>query len=166
MFADSISLAPALKPRPRRISTQAAPTGFASDTRVRTIFGLRAVSALRPGDLLLDRDGRIVELRDMRERHMRAENLVRIDASAFGLGLCGARVPRSLLVGAGQQIGTRDWRTDILFGGAALTPARKLVDGLHVHRSAISATLFDLQFDMDVILHANGLTALVGGSDA
>ena len=165
MFADSISLAPALRPRPRSAGP-AIPTGFAGETRVRTIIGLRAVATLRPGDLLLDTHGQIIALLGIRKRPTSAQDLVRIDPSAFGLGLRMGRVHRRLTVGAHQRLGIRDWRTDILFGGPGLTQASRLVDEVHVHRGTADTALFQLCFAQDVILDANGLVALVRHSDA
>ncbi len=165
MFADSISLAPALKPRPR-CAGLGTPTGFAAETRMRTIIGLRAVADLRPGDLLLDTYGQIIALLGIRERNTSAANLVRIDPSAFGLGVRMGCVHRRLTVGAGQRLGVRDWRTDILFGGPGLTQASRLIDGLHVHHETADTALYQLEFAEDVILDANGFAAQVRRSDA
>ncbi len=168
MFADNISLAPALKPCPAAAVTprSARPSGFAHGTRLRTVFGMRRVEDLKTGDLLLDTDSRVLELRTIRQITPAAGHLIQIDPSAFGLGLQPARLHDTLLVGAGQALGMRDWRTDILYGAAALVPAYRLVDDIHIHRSRATAPLLQLGFDRDGVVCANGLLAQVTRSRA
>jgi hypothetical protein len=162
MFAGNISLSPALAPRKPLVRATGATEGFALGTRLRSVVGPRRVEDLRVGDLLLDRNARVITLQSIR-RHEDGPELVQIDPTAFGLGVHPARLHPKLVVGAGQRLGVRDWRTDILFGAASLTPARALVDGVHVHRMAQAAALFQLGFGEDVLLDIGGLIAQVRG---
>lgn len=166
MFADSISLAPALKTRStaKPARTQFGLQGFTGETVVRTIFGLRPVSRLIVGDLLLDTRNRMVELRSIRTHHAAAAEIVRVDPSAFGLGLAPGRLDRALVVGAGQKLGICDWRTEILFAAPTLSAAARLVDGVNLHRADSPATLYELGFQQDTIITADGWTTLVSGS--
>ncbi len=169
MSALSISLAPALPlsrsrlPAARPAADDARPQGFARGTQVRTIFGLRRVEAVMAGDLLLDAQGQIVELRAIRQIKARPRDLVRLDPSAMGLGCAPGRLDRALVVGAGQKLAMRDWRTDVLFGKAAMTQAAKLIDGQHVHQHPGPRVLYELTFDRDCVIEADGLKALVRG---
>ncbi len=168
MFADSISLAPPLKKQPKvqREPTGAGVQGFAGGTIVRTIIGLRPVERLMAGDLLLDTRNRMVELRCIRTHHATANEVIRVEPSAFGLGLAPGRMDRALVVGAGQRLGVCDWRTEILFSAPALSPASRLVDGVNLHNADTPATLYELGFEHDTIITADGMTSLVSGSRA
>ena len=168
MFAESISLAPPLK-APGKFKpalTHPGPQGFAGETVVRTIFGLRAVSRLVAGDLLLDTQNRMVELRGIRTYRAAPAEVVRVEPSAFGLGLAPGRLDRALVVGAGQKLGVCDWRTEILFSAPALSPASRLVDGVNLHHADCPVTLFELAFDDDTIITADGITTMISGSGA
>jgi len=167
MFATSVTLAPAL--RPVRVANRAlsAPSGFSTGTMIQTICGPMPVERLMAGDLLVDADGQIVELRSLRRRKVAARDLVQIDPSAMGLGMAPGDLMRPLVVAAGQRIAIQDWRTNILFGKPALTAAQNLVDGVHVHgRTGRGGTVIDLSFDKPTIVIANGLRALVNPSHA
>lgn len=168
MFADSISLAAPLKPRPKvqPCLTHAGVQGLAAGTIIRTIFGLRPVERLMVGDLLLDTRNRMVELRSMRKHRAAAGDIVRVEPSAFGLGLAPGRMDRALVVGAGQKLGVCDWRTEILFSAPALSPASRLVDGVNLHHADSPAVLYELGFAQDTIITADGMTTLICGSYA
>jgi hypothetical protein len=114
------------------------------------------------GDLLLDLHGQIVELRGMRRTHLAARDLVQIDPSAMGLGLGRPGPVRPLTLGAGQPVAQRDWRSTILFGGAALVPARALVDGVHVRRPRGGRVVCVLEFDQPALLRVEGLVLRMG----
>ncbi|MCC5965723.1 MAG: Hint domain-containing protein [Natronohydrobacter sp.] len=165
MFATTISLAaPLARPAPRARTT--ALPGFARGTLLRTITGPRAVERIMAGDLLLDADGQIVELRSLRSRQAKAHELVEITPAALGLGLAPALRCDSLIAGAGQKLGMRDWRTDLIYGAPALTEAQALIDSGTVQRPERGAMLYRLGFDRDCVVVANGMPALVRGSDA
>ena len=160
MYATTVSLAP---PPPRPVARRTAVQGFATGTVLRTITGPRAVERIMAGDLLLDADGQIIELRSLRSRTAHAHDLVEVTPAAFGLGLAPALGAPALVVGSGQKLGMRDWRTELLYGKPSLTEARRLVDNATVLRPARGARLYQLGFDRDCVVVANGLPALVGG---
>ena len=168
MFATSISLAPPLAGRQTRPPRARKPTpqGFARGTLLRTITGPRAVEQVMAGDLLLDADGQIVELRSLVTRRANAQELVEIAPSALGLGLAPGCLDRVLVIGAAQKLGLHDWRTELLYGKPALTTAQALVDGLHVQPCTQDAMIYQLGFDRDCLIVANGLKALVRASGA
>ncbi|MFN4057749.1 MAG: Hint domain-containing protein [Roseinatronobacter sp.] len=154
----TITLAPALAPRAKPAVSNSLPKGIGLGAQVKTIFGLRAVETLMAGDLLLDAHDQIVELRGVRRAQVAARDLVQIDPSAMGLGMGTLSPARPLILGAGQMVAQRDWRSEVLFGGASLCPARALVDRLHVRAGGTSArVLCVLEFDTPVILHADGV---------
>lgn len=160
MFTTTISLAPPLaRPKPRQHDTRLQ--GFAAGTRLQTITGPRAVERIMAGDLLLDADGQIIELRSICRRQASAPDLVEISPAALGLGLTPAQRPAALIVGRHQKLGMRDWRTDLIYGKPAMTEAQSLVDSVTVQRPVRGAALYDLGFDRDCVVLANGLPALV-----
>lgn len=167
MISDSVSLAPFLGVSVKRKPAVrgGAVTGFATGSLIRTIFGPCRVEALMAGDLLLDATGQIVELRGIRRQRIAACNTVQLDAAALGLGRTPGRLDRPLVVGGGQKLVMRDWRSEILFAKPAMTTARALVDGVHIRRGAAGhVTLYQLQLEQDCILVADGLKALVAAS--
>ena len=167
MIADSVTLPPALGASVRRkpVQRSGAVSGFAAGSLIRTIFGQRRVEALMAGDLLLDATGQIVELRGIRKRRVQARDSIQLDPTALGLGMAPGRLDRPLVVGAGQKLAIRDWRSEILFAKPVLTTARALIDGVHIRRGAAGhVTLYQLQLEQDCILVADGLKALVAVS--
>lgn len=163
MFATTISLAPPLaRPAPR---VTALP-GFARGTMLQTITGPRAVERIMAGDLLLDHDGQIIELRSLRQRRVLACDLVEITPAALGLGQAPVPGQQSLIVGAGQKLGMRDWRAELIYGKPVLTKAELLIDQVTVDRPEDGAMLYRPGFDRDCVILANGLPALVRASDA
>lgn len=161
MFAQTITLAP-----PLRQKRAAPPTGFARGTMIRTITGPRPVERIMAGDLLLDCTGQIVELRQVTTRRAFARDLVEIHPSAMGLGLAPGRLDRALRLARGTAVALRDWRSELLYGGTALTPAANLVDGLHVTRPKTGAMLYDLRCDSAVVVQADGLSVRLPALDA
>ncbi len=152
MFANTITLAPPLsKPKLRDI----APQGVAAQTLLRTIIGPRPVDRIMAGDLLIDATGQIVELRGIRKVRARAGELVRLKLGAM------PELNRDLIVGAGQKLALCDWRTDVIFGKPCLSAARCLIDGDTVRAHRMPGTLYQLSFDTDVVIEANGLPALM-----
>ncbi|MCC5992312.1 MAG: Hint domain-containing protein [Rhodobacteraceae bacterium] len=167
MIADNVTLPPALGASVQRkpASRGGAVTGFAAGSLIRTIFGQCRVEALMAGDLLLDATGQIVELRGIRKRRVHARDSIQLDPTALGLGMAPGRLDRPVVVGAGQKLAIRDWRSEILFARPAMTTARALVDGVHVRRGVAGhVTLYHLQLDQGCILLADGLQALVAAS--
>ena len=149
MCSATITLAPPLKPRPSRpISAKLA--GFAKGTMLRTPFGPRPVEKLMAGDLLLDRDGQIVELRSLRRQMARADELVRVHTD-HGVAV----------LGQGTQMQVNDWRTQVLFGQVAHVASDRLIDGAKVRPAGRGALLHVLGFDRDTLLDVGGVTLLV-----
>ena len=168
MFAESISLAPVLKARssaPANVPCS-DPRGLGGTAVVRTIFGLSPVFRLKVGDVLLDTRNRISELRSIRMYRAKAADIVRLEPSAFGLGLAPGRLNRALIVGAAQKLGICDWRTEILFSAPTLSAAARLVDSVNLHRADAPGILFELECDHDTIITADGVTTLIHGSSA
>ncbi len=162
MFSSTISLAP---PLARPATRPAALPGFAAGTLLRTITGPRAVERIMAGDLLLDRDGQIIELRSLHQRHAPARALVEITTTALGTGHATMPDHGTLLVGAGQKLEIRDWRSDLIYGEPVLTKAQALIDQATVTWSRRSARLYCPGFDRDCVIMANGVPALVRASE-
>lgn len=162
MFASQVTLAP-LPPRRVACPKPVAPVGFGLGSMVRTVWGLRRVESLMAGDLLLDAQGNMVELRAVRRKQVAGRALVQIAPSAMGLGLAPGDLSRPLVVAAGQPVAVRDWRTEVLFGGAALAPAQSLLDGVTVTRlNTGKRVVVELGFDAPVVLLVNGLNVGAG----
>lgn len=167
MISDSVSLAPFLGVSVKRkpAARGGAVTGFATGSLIRTIFGPCRVEALMAGDLLLDATGQIVELRGIRKRRVQARDSIQLAPTVLGLGRTPGRLDRPLVVGAGQKLVMRDWRSEILFAKPAMTTARALVDGVHIRRGAAGhVTLHQLQLEQGCLLVVDGLQALVAAS--
>ncbi|MCC5957189.1 MAG: Hint domain-containing protein [Natronohydrobacter sp.] len=164
MYATTISLAPPLARPAARARVTALP-GFATGTLLRTITGPRAIERIMAGDLLLDANDQIVELRSLRSRRALARDLVEITPAALGLGLAPTLRKASLIVGAGQKLGMRDWRSDLIYGKPALAEAQTIIDSVTIQRPACGAMLYQLGFDRDCVVVANGMPALVRATD-
>lgn len=166
MLATRISLAPPLAsrqtilPRPCKSALQ----GFAKGTLVNTITGPRAIERIMAGDLLLDADGQIVELRSFVMRQAFARDLIHVAPTALGLGLAPGCLDRALVIGRGQKLALHDWRTELLYGKPALTTAQALIDGAHVQPATQGAVVYQVRFDRDCVIVVNGLKALVRAS--
>lgn len=158
-----ISLAPPLAMKPRKADTpcKIQPTGLSGDTLVRTIMGLRPVARLMAGDLILNAQGQIIELRSLRTAKLRKADCVAVDASACGFGLAPGTHQGTWIIGAGQKLAMRDWRSDVLFGKPALTAAATLVDEIHVRPADKGATVYQLAFDSPQVIEANGYKTLI-----
>lgn len=150
----TISLAPPL-PVTRLRSQSArvkAPTGFGASTCVRTLIGWQPVATLMAGDLVLDEDGNMHELRGIRRIHAQGSSTVRVARKG--------RAP--MTIGGGQPLCADDWRTQILFGQPTVSPAARLVDGVTFRAGRPGhVTLYQLEFDSPVCLGLDGARALV-----
>ncbi|MDD7972372.1 Hint domain-containing protein [Roseinatronobacter alkalisoli] len=165
MFESTVSLAPALRQRPSRHHPGAgiAPRGLAAGTLVRTIAGPRRVETLLAGDLLLDVDEQIVEIRAIRKYEARADDLVQVDPSALGLGMAPGRLDRALTIGRGQKLAIQDWRSQVVFGKPALSAAEALIDDINVRkRTDAGALLCELTFERPTVILADGICVLAG----
>lgn len=149
----SISLAPPLRPvRANCTARIAQASGFGRSAMIRTLMGWQPVARLMAGDLILDADGHVHELRAIRQIAVSGGDVVRV-----------ARPGRApLVLGAGQTLVVQDWRTEVLFGTSTLCPAARLVDGGTVRRGQPrGTTLFELSFDTKVCLDLGCVQALV-----
>lgn len=165
MYSDSISLAPALKPRERPNCARArgGTVGLGGGTILRTIFGRQPISRLKVGDILLDRRNHMVTICSIRSYHAAPSQIVRVEPTALGLGLAPGYLDAAILVGAGQKLGICDWRTQILFAAPTFSPAAQLVDGVNLHPGDSPTLLFDLRVEYDTIIFAGGMTTIIDG---
>ncbi|MGP9791860.1 Hint domain-containing protein [Roseinatronobacter sp. NSM] len=164
MFESTVTLAPALRRKPADPlrGSQIAPAGLAAGTLLRTISGPRRIETLMAGDLLLDVDDQIVEIRSVRKVRGRKDDLIEVNPSALGLGVQPIAAGRALVVGRGQKLAIHDWRSHVVFGKPLLSVAQALVDGVHVRSElAADAELCTLSFDTPTVIQANGILALV-----
>ena len=139
------------------INTTARPraTGVAAGTMILTARGEVAIEDLRVGERIITRDCGMMELRAISRRKIDAIAPVRIRPDSLGLG----RPDRDVVVAPGQHVYLRDWRAETLFGAeAALVPAWRMMDGTFVSELEPQAlVVFELHFDEDHILYANGM---------
>lgn len=159
-----VSLAPPLVVKSRRSDADQnlRPVGLCGTTLVRTIMGLRPINRLMAGDLLLDAKGQIIELRGLRKTRLRKEDCIVMALPPSRHGTV-ART-RAWIVGAGQKIEMADWRSDLLYGKAALTSASALVDATTIRPAPRAASLYQLEFDGPQVISANGYNTLIPGS--
>lgn len=150
----TISLAPPLRTvrtlAPRHKT--ADPIGFGRATRIRTLMGWQTVDRLMAGDLVMDQDGNLHELRAIRQARVDGTAIIRIARKG--------RAP--LVVGAGQSMIADDWRAQVLFEQPTASPAARLVDGSKIRQGQPrGAVLFQLEFDSSVALDVDGAKAVV-----
>lgn len=163
MFENIVTLPPALRRKPKNtdLRNKIAPSGFAAGTYIRTITGPRRIETLFAGDLLLDVDDQIVEIRSIRKVTVHKDDVVRVEPSALGLGMPPVGLHHDLTVARGQKLAIQDWRSHVLFGKPVLSSADTLVDGVHVRKVAVSEMqLCTLCFDRPTVIQANGIHAL------
>lgn len=163
MFENTVTLSPALRRKPQNthLRNNIAPSGFAIGTYIRTITGARRIETLFAGDLLLDVDEQIVEIRSIRKFTVQMDDIVKIEPSALGLCIPPVQFRHNLIVAPGQKLAIQDWRSHVLFGKPVLSSADTLVDGVHIRKVAVSdMQLCILCFDKPTIIQANGINAL------
>jgi len=143
--------------------TQALPPvavlpGFAIGSLVRTLCGDLPVEALEAGMPLIDSQGRLHSLRRRLALRPARTQMVRITPGALDMS---ARLDRDLLVGAAQKVLFDDWRIQLLHGGAAPVPARRLCDDMLITLETVrDTTLHVLVTDRQAVLRVNGLRML------
>lgn len=162
MFENAVTLAPALRKPPHPASKRKVPVpaGLAAGTHIRTVTGPRRIETLMAGDLLLDIDDQIVEIRSVRKFTVQGDELVRIAPSTFG-ARASHNPADTLLVTQDQKLAVQDWRSHIIFGKPVLSPADTLVDGIQVCTVRVKNMQFcALSFDTPTVIEANGIYAL------
>jgi hypothetical protein len=132
-------------------------TGLLAGTTLLTLEGELPVEHLSAGDRVITRDSGMAVLKDIRRVHTKLQT-VRIKAGSLG----HSRPDRDMVVAPCAQLHIRDWRAEALFGAAsANVPAFKLVDGEFLsHEDAREVTVFELVFDRQHILYADGVELL------
>ncbi len=128
---------------------------FTAGTRIATPDGLRAVEALRPGDLVLTQDDGPQPVRWIGRRQVAAEGAlapVRIRAGAFG-------AHGDLLVSAQHRVLVRDPLAELLFGEPEiLVAAKDLVNGGTVQIAAGGTVEYvHILFDRHQVVFSEGL---------
>jgi len=162
MFENTVTLAPALRkpPLPASKRKMPVPAGLAAGTHIRTITGPRRIETLMAGDLLLDIDDQIVEIRSVIKFMVEGGELIRIVPSTFEGG-ASHQPADTLVVTRDQKLAVQDWRSHIIFGKPVLSPAESLVDGIQVSTINAKNTQFcALFFDTPTVIQANGIYAL------
>ncbi len=129
-------------------------TGLCAGTLVMTLDGDMPVEALCAGDRLVTRDRGVAVLRGIEMRDVDVRPIV-IKGGSLG----HTRPEMDMTVTPDTRIHVRDWRAKVLFGlPSADIEARRLADGEFVARQKRQQMrVFDLQFDADHIIYANGV---------
>ena len=127
--------------------------GIASGTVVLTLEGALPVDFLSPGDRVVTREGMRV-VREIRV-HRYSGPAVCVKAGALGHD----RPEQDLVLPEATQVLIRDWRAEALFGTAeAVMPISRLTDGEFIAPTkALSMRLYDLRFDTEQVVYAEGL---------
>ena len=137
--------------------TDVRTTGLCAGTTVMTLEGEKRVEDLTPGARIITRDCGMSVLRDITVTTARIRP-IRIKAGSLG----HTRPDRDMVVTPGTQIHIRDWRAEALFGKPAATvDAARLVDGEFLaEQDAQTVLVYDLKFDRQHILYADGVEVL------
>jgi hypothetical protein len=115
-------------------------------------MGWQTVGQLMAGDLVIDQDGNLHELRAIRQTRVDGTVIIRI----------ARKKQAPLIVGAGQTLLAEDWRAQVLFDQPTASPAARLVDGSKFRQGQPrGAVLFQLEFDSSVALDVDGARAVV-----
>ncbi|WP_342075375.1 Hint domain-containing protein [Yoonia sp. SS1-5] len=132
--------------------------GLCAGTCLMTTDGEIPVEHLTTGDRIIVRDGGIAILREVKSRQARISPIV-IKAGSLGHTKPGV----DMTVTPATRIHVRDWRASVLFGQpSADIEARRLADGEFVaRRPSRLMQLFDLHFDTDQIVYADGVEIMI-----
>ena len=122
-----------------------------------TLDGEIPVEHLSIGDRVITRDSGMSVIKAINTRTVKMQT-IRIKAGSLG----HTRPDRDMVVAPGARIHIRDWRAEALFGGATATvEAHRLVDGEFLaHQPVANVQVFDLMFDREHILYADGVEVL------
>jgi hypothetical protein len=127
--------------------------GIASGTVVLTLDGALPVDFLSPGDRVITREGMRV-VREIRV-HRYSGPAVCVRAGALGHD----RPEQDLVLPEATPVLIRDWRAEALYGTPeAVMPISRLADGEFIAPTkALSMRLYDLRFDTEQVVYAEGL---------
>ena len=136
-------------------------SGLTAGTTVMTLDGEIPVDHLTVGDRIITRDAGMAILRDIRKKTVNVA-CIRVKAGSLG----HTRPQHDMVVGPDTLVHIRDWRAKALFGAdVATVKAKRLIDGEFVSEQAMeSLTVYDLVFDKQHILYADGLEVASSGS--
>lgn len=128
--------------------------GLAAGTSVMTLDGELPVEHLSVGDRVITRDSGMSVLREIKSREVHVAS-IQIKAGSLG----HTRPQDDMIVGPDTLVHIRDWRAKALFGAdVATVKAKRLIDGEFVSEiEAASMTVYELIFDKQHILYADGL---------
>ena len=132
-------------------------SGLCAGTTIMTLDGEIPVEHLSIGDRVITRDSGMSVIKAINTRTVKMQT-IRIKACSLG----HTRPDRDMVVAPGARIHIRDWRAEALFGGATATvEAHRLVDGEFLaHQPVANVQVFDLMFDREHILYADGVEVL------
>lgn len=132
-------------------------TGICSGTAIMTLDGELPVEHLVAGDRVITRDG-VAVLADVQSRRAKVRPIV-IKGGSLG----HTRPEIDMTVTPATRIHIRDWRAHVLFGAeSADVEAHRLADGEFVAQSSWRLMqVFDLQFENDNVIYANGVEIMV-----
>ncbi|MEM7507750.1 MAG: Hint domain-containing protein [Pseudomonadota bacterium] len=130
---------------------------FTAGTWIATPDGERLIETLRPGDLILTRDGDPQPLRWIGRRQVAATG--RRAPVCFAPGALGQR--RALIVSQQHRMLLGGWRAELLFGAAeVLVPAVHLINDEDIQLcEGGNVTYIHLLFDHHQIVTANGIAS-------
>lgn len=128
--------------------------GLSAGTTVMTLDGELPVERLNVGDRVITRDAGMSILRGVKSREVHVAS-IQIKAGSLG----HTRPQDDMIVGPDTLVHIRDWRAKALFGAdVATVKAKRLIDGEFVSKiEAASMTVYELIFDKQHILYADGL---------
>ena len=146
---------------------QITPTvGFPVGTRVRTEHGERAVETLKPGDRVVTRHGKLVEVFGVGLCSSKGcESPIRISKHALGGGL----PRRDVILAPDQSVLLADPLLEQLFDcTTALVSARDLValDGVEPVENLEASTMVHVQCSAPEVLFCSGLSCISHNDDA
>ncbi len=134
-------------------------TGLVAGTLILTIDGAIPVEKLTTGMRLISRNNGFVTLKDVQIQSITTRPVF-VAADMLG----NNRPNTDLMLAPDQPVLVRDWRAQALFDrDQALVPVRNLIDGEFIRYAPLQTlTVYDLVFDCQHILYADGLEVASG----
>ncbi len=130
-------------------------SGLCAGTIVLTMKGEVPVEHLQAGDRVITRNSGMAVVKAIAKTDCKTD-LVTIKAGSLGT----TRPDKDMTLAAATQVLIRDWRAEAIFGkDQALVPAARLIDGEFVSKSSseTQTVLYNLQFDAEQIIYADGM---------